>query len=162
MRCPNCGLDVDDRYGFCTMCGSRFQVDCEDHDAGSDDDDDYDYLEYEVIDDPGCDPGQDAYGVPCAAKSVSPALVALISVISGIGHIYLGRMRLGIGILVFQIVIASVGTMLLDNLGSNVDAFAVISLIIVAIAMAAFAICDSYASAKVYNEYVEHYGRKPW
>lgn len=170
MRCPNCGLDIPDRYGFCIMCGYRFQDHDEGCESGSDDDcpgydvtedSDDDYLEYEVVDDPGCDDGQDEDPVPCTVKPVSPALVAIMSIVSGAGHMYLGRMRLGLAILMAQIVIFFVGTYLM-GIESVSALMARFSFIVIAFFLALFAIYDSYVSAGVYNEYLEFYGKKPW
>lgn len=146
MYCPCCGHELGSDRHLCEHCGFRLVVD----DA--------------VRDNAGAAEADTAYQNARAAH-VSVGIAFILSVISGLGHMYIGKIRMGVGILLAQIAICVIGTyamVVAVDCDSTAILFISVAMAIIALMLALFSMYDAYVLSKRYNEYVDSSGEKPW
>lgn len=98
---------------------------------------------------------------PLEWKSESITLILTIVLgilgLGGIGHIYLGKIARGIGIMIVGFIILIIGVGL-----AMVNPFAIIISVIILIPFGIWVIFDARDECRFYNDYLEQNGRSPW
>ena len=135
--CPNCGRAHSKNIQFCEACGTRFSA-------------------------PGTDrqyPQEQGYNYPTPMKDVGMTLLLSIIVI-GLGHIYIGKIARGLGIIVLCISIIAFATLLLFFYGGFII-FTIFAAFCVMIDI--WSIYDAYKLTESYNKHLmQNQGNPPW
>jgi TM2 domain-containing membrane protein YozV len=109
-------------------------------------------------------------------ESKSPGIAALLALligigVFGIGHIYVGRIRRGIVLLVVSLAIhvplVMAAVLLIPSLFLSREAFGALFIGVVVLGLVNLGLWiwqgyDAYKLAKQFNEHVRQYGKVPW
>jgi hypothetical protein len=144
--CPNCGREVRPEAAFCPSCGYN--------------------LKSAALVPP---PAASAAKPSTPLKHKSPGIAAVLALVPGlfglmgIGHIYVGRVKRGISLLVVGIILAalSYGSILLGLVAYELGVAAIVFGIILLI-LWIWQILNAYSLAKQFNKAVEETGKEPW
>lgn len=130
MYCQNCGKQIPEGGNFCPECGFATPNGPTGTGASS-----------------GC---MDSTSAMMMHKKSEGLALLLSLIITGLGHIYIGKTDKGVALLIVQIVCLVVGAFLLIPW-------------IVSVVLWIYGMYDSYVMAKDYNEYLlTHNGQTPW
>lgn len=136
--CGNCGKPNDSENEFCSKCGSPLKTK------------------------PRVAQNTNAYQRPVEWKSESITLLLSILLglfgLQGVGHLYVGKIGKGIGILIGSIILAVVAIILI---ATGIGAIVGIPLLIVYLIMFIWQIIDSRNLCREYNRYLEQHQRPP-
>lgn len=139
--CPNCGKEVQADASFCPSCGHNLKV---------------------------APAPRPAPSVPTEHKSsgVAAVLALVLGIIGlmGIGHIYVGRIRRGIILLIIGIFLAVLtwGSFLLGFVTFGLGFLVGIFFAIILFALWIWQTYDAYSLSKKFNAAARETGKPPW
>ena len=155
IKCSDCGKKTTDDQNFCPSCGTRLE-------KKSDSD-----LESELKEtkekvkelEKKSQSQDDRDYVQTMYKSEGTTLVLAIVLgifgISGVGHIYLGRVGKGIAILIVNLILGAIG-------GATLFIGVGVIFLIIYLVIFIWQILDSRSLCQYYNSHIREKGSRPW
>ena len=155
IKCSDCGKKTTDDQNFCPSCGTRLgkksdsdleselketKEKVEELEKKSQSQDDRDYV-------------QTMY--KSEGTTLVLAIVLGIFGISGVGHIYLGRVGKGIAILIVNLILGAIG-------GATLFIGVGVVFLIIYLVIFIWQILDSRSLCHYYNSHIREKGSRPW
>jgi len=145
--CPNCGREVSPEAAFCPSCG-------------------YNLKSTAAVPSPAAPAAKPSAPIKHKNPGVAAVLALILGLfgLMGIGHVYVGRVKRGIVLLIVGIILAALtyGSMLLGFVTFGLSWIGAIVFGLILFILWIWQIFNAYSLAKQFNKAVEETGKEPW